>query len=156
LKLIAYRLGQDDPKKCTSLRLARRRLVRLTSTSRFIPKRAIVLNPEADQILSTSDAAQAERFGLVVIDSSWKTGRDVFSRIKRGDQRRLPVFIAANPTNYGKSYELSSAEALAAALAIFGHTDEAIALLSTFKWGLEFFRLNPTLAPDRSTGDLLS
>ena len=115
-----------------------------------------MLNPEADQVLSASDVAQAERFGLVVIDSSWKTGRDVFSRIKRGDQRRLPVFIAANPTNYGKPYELSSAEALAAALAIFGRTDEAIALLSAFKWGLEFFRLNPTLAPDRSTGDRLS
>jgi pre-rRNA-processing protein TSR3 len=156
LRLIAYRLGQDDPRKCTSLRLARRGLVRLTSTSRFIPKRAIVLNPEADRILSPSDAAQAERFGLVVIDSSWKTGREVFSRIKRGEQRRLPVFVAANPTNYGKPYELSSVEALAAALIIFGRTDEGLALLSTFKWGLEFLKLNPMLAPARSTGGRLS
>ena len=116
MKLIAYRLGQDDPKMCTSIRLARRGYLKLISSSRFIPRKAIVLNPEASETLSTSDAELAERYGLVVIDASWKTGRDVFSRMKRGVQRKLPTYVAANPTNYGKLYELSSAEAVAAAL----------------------------------------
>lgn len=151
MRLIAYRLGQDDPRKCTSLRLARKGMVKLIFSSRFIPRRAIVLNPEAGETLSESDGEWAERYGLVVIDSSWKAGRDVFSVMKRGRHRRLPVLVAANPTNYGRLYELSSAEALAAALAIFGRHDEAASIMSAFKWGGEFLRLNPTVFPSPST-----
>jgi pre-rRNA-processing protein TSR3 len=153
MKLIAYRLGQDDPKMCTSIRLARRGYLKLISSSRFIPHKAIVLNPEANETLSNSDAEFAERYGLVVIDASWKTGRDVFSRMKRGVQRKLPTYVAANPTNYGKLYELSSAEAVAAALAILGRFDESVSVLSEFKWGPEFLRLNPGLYPDRLRED---
>ncbi len=156
MKLLAFRLGQDDPKMCTSVRLARRGHLRLISSSRFIPRKAIVLNPEASETLSASDAELAERYGLVVIDASWKTGRDVFSRMRRGLQRKLPTYIAANPTNYGKPYELSSAEAIAAALAIFGRFEESVSVLSEFKWGLEFLKLNPGLYPDRLREDRLS
>jgi len=130
--------------------MARRGLVKLIPSSRYIPRRAIVLNPEAEETLSVSDAEQAERHGLVVIDSSWKAGRDIFSRVRQGSHRRLPVLVAANPTNYGKLYELSSAEALAAALVILGHFDEAASILSAFGWGPEFLRLNPALIPSRS------
>jgi len=145
LKLIALHLDKDDPRKCTSRKLARKGLLYIVTRSFLLPKKAIVLNPEADQVLSQRDFILANRYGLVVIDTSWKTGREIFSKLKRGVHRRLPVLIAANPTNYGKPYELSSAEALAAALSIFGMKDEAMTILSKFSWGAEFLKLNQEL-----------
>lgn len=145
MKLIALHLGKDDPKKCTSRKLARVGLIYIIRSSYLIPKCSIVLNPEAKDVLSQRELGLAEKHGLVVIDTSWKTGTEIFSKLKRGIHRRLPILIAANPTNYGKPYELSSAEALAAALLIFGLRDEAIRILSTFNWGMEFLRLNESL-----------
>jgi len=54
----------------------------------------------------------------------------------------LPYLIASNPTNYGKPFILSSAEAFAAALFILGEREQSRAILSKFKWGDEFLRLN--------------
>jgi len=50
--------------------------------------------------------------------------------------------LAANPVNYGKPFVLSSVEALAAALAIFGRPEEARAILAKFTWGGQFLALN--------------
>lgn len=145
MKLMALLLDKDDPKKCTSRKLARAGLVYVIRSSYLIPRNSIVLNPEAKETLSERDLGLAEKHGLVVIDTSWKTGTEIFLKLKRGIHRRLPSLIAANPTNYGKPYELSSAEALAAGLSIFGMRDEAIRILSGFKWGMEFLRLNESL-----------
>ncbi|MBO3801547.1 MAG: DUF367 family protein [Thermoproteota archaeon] len=142
IKIFSYYLAQDDPKKCTSKRLAKHGLLRIIKKISEIPKKAIVLNPLAENMLSKEDSALVLVHGIVVIDSSWKKGYEIFRKIKRGEQRRLPTLIAANPVNYGKQFELSSAEALAAAFLYLGFYEEAIMILSKFKWGAEFIKLN--------------
>lgn len=142
IKIFAYDLAQDDPKKCTSRKLAKFRMLKILKRVSQIPRKAVVLNPLARSLLSKEDSVLVLVHGIVVIDSSWKKGYEIFRKIRRGEQRRLPTLIAANPVNYGKPFELSSAEALAAALLYLEFYEEAINILSKFKWGVEFIKLN--------------
>lgn len=142
MKILAYRSGEDDPKKCTSMVLKRHGLLSILGRASRIPNRAIVLNPEAEKQLSPSDAWIAKAHGLVVLDISWKGSTAIFHKLKRGVHRRLPPLVAANPVNYGLPEKLSSAEAIAAALIIFGDIELAEEVLSKFKWGREFLALN--------------
>ena len=79
---------------------------------------------------------------LVAVDCSWKQREHVFELFRAETERRLPYLVAANPVNYGRPYELTTAEALAAALYILGESQRAIELLNKFKWGLTFLNLN--------------
>jgi pre-rRNA-processing protein TSR3 len=146
--LLVYRLEEDDPRKCTSNALRRHGLVRTFRHRSSIPRRAIVLNPESAETLGPGDRQQALRYGLVVIDSSWNKSQNIFFLVKRGDHRKLPPLLAANPTNYSVPEKLSSVEAFAAALIVMGFADLAELLLSKFKWGHTFIDLNrERLAP---------
>ncbi len=53
---------------------------------------------------------------------------------RSGGDRLLPFLLAANPTKYGQPCTLSSAEALAAALAIAGKEADARTLMARFNW----------------------
>jgi pre-rRNA-processing protein TSR3 len=135
-------LKQDDPRKCTASKIARHRLAKPLFKIRQIPPRSIVLNPFASKVLLPSDRSLAEQNGLVAVDCSWEKIQTAFRVQMRGEARRLPTLLAANPVNYAKHHKLSSVEALAAALSIMGFREIAVRLLSLFKWGVTFLTLN--------------
>jgi pre-rRNA-processing protein TSR3 len=145
IRISIYHAAQDDPKKNTALRLSRRGLARLVTKTRFLPKRAIVLNPFSQIAFSPTDKERIEQFGLAALDCSWEHAQKVLACHVRGTSRCLPILIASNPVNFGKLTKLTTAEALAAALYIAGFEAESEKLLSIFSWGHTFFELNNML-----------
>jgi pre-rRNA-processing protein TSR3 len=145
VRITIYHAAQDDPKKNTALRLAHRGLARIVSKIRFLPKRAIVLNPFGEIAFSPADRDRIAQFGLVALDCSWEHAQKVLGRHVRGTSRCLPILIASNPVNYGKLTKLTTAEAIAAALYIAGFKAESEQLLSNFTWGHTFFEINEML-----------
>ncbi|MEM1588567.1 MAG: DUF367 family protein [Candidatus Bathyarchaeia archaeon] len=150
MKLYIYHLHQDDPKKCTAIKLYKFKLVKLITNLRFTPKLTIVLNPYAKNILIPIDKEWIENNGLIAIDCSWNKIYETFRKHFKGINKRLPLLLAANPINYGKLGKLSSAEALASALYITSHREIAEKILSLFKWGETFLTLNKNLLKDYS------
>jgi pre-rRNA-processing protein TSR3 len=142
VRITIYHAAQCDPRKCTGLRLKRRGLARVVTRTRFLPKRAIVLNPFAEIAFSPADRQRIEQFGLVALDCSWEHAQQVLAGHVKGTSRGLPILIAGNPVNFGKLTKLSTAEAIAAALYIAGFKKESEELLSIFTWGHTFLELN--------------
>ncbi len=140
-----YYAAQDDPKKNTALRLSRRGYARIVTKLRFLPKRAIVLNPFSEIAFSPADRERIEQFGLAALDCSWEHAQKVLGEHVRGTSRCLPILIAGNPVNFGKLTKLTTAEAIAAALYIAGFQDASQEMLSIFTWGHTFFELNGML-----------
>jgi pre-rRNA-processing protein TSR3 len=144
-RLTIYHAKQCDPKRCTGLKLKRRGLARLVTKTRFLPKRAVVLNPFSEIAFSPADRKRVEDFGLAALDCSWEHAEKVLLKQVKGTSRCLPILIAGNPVNFGKATKLTTAEALAAALYIAGFKQEARELLSVFTWGHTFLELNYAL-----------
>ncbi len=141
-KLLVYEFRQDDPKKCTSAKLRKSGLAYGLPSLRRIPPSSIVLNPTSSRTLSHEDRELVQRHGLVALDCSWNLSEGIFDRNIPGNNRRLPVLLAGNPTNYGIVGRLSTAEALAAALILTGFQQPARAILFLFRWGKTFLTLN--------------
>lgn len=148
IRITIYHANQCDPKRCTGLKLKRHGLARIVSRTRFMPKRAIILNPFGEIAFSPADRQRVADFGVAALDCSWEHAEKVLAHHVRGTARCLPVLIAGNPTNFAKATKLTTAEALAAALYIAGFKDEARELLSIFTWGHTFFELNAMLLED--------
>ncbi len=142
IDIVVYHAGQCDPKKCTALKLKRHRLIRFVGKMKFLPKRAIVLNPLSEIAFSPSDRLRISKFGLAALDFSWAHAEHVLRKHVRGISRCLPVLIAGNPVNFGKPTKLTTVEALASALFVAGFKEDAYRLLSIFKWGHTFLELN--------------
>jgi pre-rRNA-processing protein TSR3 len=144
-RLTIYHANQCDPKRCTGLKLKRHGLARVVTSIKFLPRRAIVLNPFGEIAFSPADRQRIQDFGLAALDCSWEHAQKVLSTHVKGTSRCLPILIAGNPTNYAKATKLSTVEALAGALYIAGFKDEAKKLLSIFTWGHTFLELNADL-----------
>jgi len=95
--------------------------------------------------LSPADKERVKNRGLAALDCSWAHASDILRFSMHGALRCLPYLVAANPVNYGKPTKLSTVEALASALYIAGYGEAAERLLSIFKWGPNFLRLNREL-----------
>lgn len=141
--IVVYWAKQDNPKRNTAVRLGRMHLIHLVDSPRDLPRKWLLLDPTAKRALSRADRGYARRFGLAAVDCSWAQVAETHRHVPGGLQRRaLPFLVAANPTRYGRPFELSTAEALAAAFVILGFEDAARELLRPFKWGETFLELN--------------
>ena len=141
-RLMIYEFRQDDPRKCTSARLRKFQLAHSLRSLSQISPRSIVLNPTGTRTLSHEDRQPIVDYGLVGLDCSWNLSEEIFDRNIPGDNRRLPLLLAGNPTSYGIAGRLSTAEALAAALILTGFQQYGEKILSLFKWGPTFLTLN--------------
>jgi len=141
IKLFALHFNECDPTKCTSIKLKKFNLITVSNKILNKMKNTILLDPFTEKLLSEKDANLAIKYGITVIDCSWKNILNI-ANLKFKNKRKLPPQIATNPVNYGKWEKLSSVEALAAALYIMGFKPFAKLLLSKFSWGTEFLKLN--------------
>jgi pre-rRNA-processing protein TSR3 len=134
-------------------------MVRVVHRVKFLPKGAVILNPFSEKAFSPADRERILHRGLAAIDCSWIHADEVFELHMRGASRCLPYLIAANPVNYGIPTKLSTVEALTAALYIANFKQEAENLLSIFKWGPQFIRLNQklldTYAKAKDSGEIV-
>ena len=138
---------QDDPKKCTAKRLERFNLSDNHSNFKTLPPMGLVLDPFSEKILSGEDIPLAEVGGIVGVDCSWNKAPETFSRLRLMglEPRSLPLVTPANPVNSGKVGKLTTAEAIASALLICGQSEQAQKIMSVFKWGPAFLKLNSHL-----------
>lgn len=137
MELVIYQADQCDPKKCTGKKLARFKLARLTKRMNDL-RHYIVLSPFSEKALSPEDKGVR---GIAALDCSWAHAEEVFRRMNL-KTRALPFLVAANPVNFGRPFQLSTVEALAAALVILGERGRAEEILSKFSWGHVFLELN--------------
>ncbi|MGB0628171.1 MAG: DUF367 family protein [Candidatus Thalassarchaeaceae archaeon] len=148
IRIEAIHLDQDDPKKCTAKKLERRGLIRCKTRISSAAKRGILLDPLSETLLSPSDLNLIEDGSLVALDCSWKRIHEsvrIISKTTRLESRILPILLAGNPVSWGKRGRMSTAEALSASLYIVGRKDQAISLLTPFKFGDAFLDLNRQL-----------
>ena len=143
-----YNAKQCDPKKCSTLKLKRHNLVRVVHRVGDLPRGAIILSPFTTKAFSPADREKLKNKGLVALDCSWVYAKQVFNLSSQWTTRCLPYLVASNPVNYGVPTKLSTVEALAAALYIANYRDQAIEMLSKFKWGLQFITLNQQILED--------
>lgn len=143
--IYAYLAGEDDPKKCTARKMIRFGFARQLKKLSEIPSLSIVLDPTSQKAISIEDRAAVIGGGLVVLDLSWNRLARVPQGVLMKTRRALPFLVAANPVNWGKPAQLSSVEAVAAALYIVGEKEHAATILAKFGWGSGFFQLNREL-----------
>ena len=143
IKLIVYHTNEDDPKKCSAKKLQKFGYAKLETNINKIPKGAIVLSPFAKKSISIEDLQIASKYGIIAVDCSWKNAENCFNLLDiKNYSRALPFLVAANPVNFGKAFKLSTIEAFAAVLYIFGEVDYAREILNLYKWGPHFLVLN--------------
>jgi len=145
--VIYYR--EDDPRKNTSLKMIACGYAKRVSST-MIKGMPVVLNPYSNEYLGSWHKPLAEKYGVVVVDASWKKLTPAKFRKLRGKHLKLPPLVAGNPVNYGKPCILSSIEAVAAAAYIMGFVELYNNLLKLYKWMTTFHTLNTYMLNDYS------
>jgi len=144
-------LNQDDPKKCSALKLIRFGSVLPTQS---IKHNMLVLNPFASEVVCKTDKTIAD--SICVIDCSWNKAESVLTNhkyLRKGIPRKIPALLAGNPINYARLGRLSSVESLAACYYVLGEKEFASSLLDKFKWGHTFLELNHDALEDYSAAE---
>ncbi|RWS30901.1 hypothetical protein B4U80_11594 [Leptotrombidium deliense] len=137
-------LNQCDIKRCTGRKLCKFGLCKLLKLGQTF--RGVILTPVGTEYVSPADKDIVLEHGIAVVDCSWhKLEETPFHKMKGPTMRILPYLIASNPVNYGKPFELSCVEAIAATMEIVGLSELATSYLSKFKWGKNFLQLNEDL-----------
>ena len=144
-------LNQDDPKKCSALKLIRFGSVLPTQS---IKHNMLVLNPFASEVVCKTDKPIVD--SICVIDCSWNKAESVLTNhkyLRKGIPRKIPALLAGNPINYARLGRLSSVESLAACYYVLGEKEFASSLLDKFKWGHTFLELNHDALEDYSAAE---
>ncbi len=149
IPLYAYRDNTCDPRKCTVKKLARRGMVTIVTRITQIPRATLLLDPTAEQAVSPADRHVPS---ITALDCSW-AALDTGAVRSWRTRRALPFLVAANPVGFGRPFQLTSAEAMAATLYILGERDQAHAILAPFHWGLRFFEVNRDPLDDYSRAE---
>lgn len=145
IKIGLWDFCQCDATRCSGRKLLRFNYARKLQFSNNYARKwpGIILSPRAKKKISMEDLPLILKGGVGVIDCSWnKINQVPFHKIHNGNERLLPFLVAANSTHYGRPYELSCAEAVAACLFLFGFPKQAEKLLGIFKGGHHFLKLN--------------
>ncbi len=140
ITLYIYRLRECDTKKCTAIKILRKKLAKKITT---LPTKGIILYPTSEKVLSREDLHEIQSYGLIAIDCSWKNIEK--NNIRHRNVRALPYLLASNPVNYSKPCMLSTLEAFAGALYILDAIEMCYKLLSLYNWGKNFITLNKEL-----------
>lgn len=143
IDVVVYYTAQDDPKKNTAVRLARRGQARLVEETKKIPDHAVLLNPFAKKAVSREDLQDMRKYGIVALDCSWRQAEETFPTLQgKMRSRALPFLVAASPAKFGTPFELSTVEAIGAALFIAGEQRQARRILRTVPFGETFLEVN--------------
>lgn len=130
-----------NPKLCTAVKMVKFNKVHKIKIHQ-IRANHVILTPFSQIALSPSDKEQVQQYGLVGVDCSWNDIQGGKEALNKGVGRALPFLVATNPNNYGKPTKLSTVEAIAAAVYILGYEEQAKDILSVFRWGKEFLKIN--------------
>lgn len=135
---------EDDPSKNTALKLVRAGLAWIVR-KREIRGCPLILNPYANEYVGPWHREIVLKYGILVVDASWKKLEPRRFQWLRGVHGKLPPLLPGNPINYGKLCILSSIEAVAAALYITGFKEAYSSMLGLYKWMNTFHTLNAEL-----------
>ncbi|MFO7791613.1 MAG: DUF367 family protein [Candidatus Saliniplasma sp.] len=138
LYILDYR--ECDPKKCTARKLLDNDLAEKVLHESDLGTAGIYLTPLTDKAFSPDDRERCENGGIRAVDCTWTDAEEKLPVYD--NSRALPYLVAANPVNYGKPMQLTTVEALSAALYILGEEEQARDILSKFNWGEQFLKLN--------------
>ena len=148
--VIYYR--EDDPRKNTSVKMVTHGVGRVVRP-RDIHGKPVVLDPFSQEYLGRWHRVLVERYGVVVVDASWKKLTPLRFKGIRGKHLKLPPLLPGNPVNYGKPCILSSIEAVAATLYITGYTVLYNKLIEMYKWMNTFHELNKQVLEEYAEAD---